>query len=177
MTDRNTKSANKAAACDKEGINVDIKQQIDAIKTNIDEGDGKLSRIDASRSKLCDETAVLKREMNRSSFSKVVKSEVGRSVQAINDDVKSVQITLNKIVEAKEGEANMILFGLKKDGWIFDGLDVMVLTETWHGLAGNFAIGLAKSPGFQFVDYIREHDPGHGGLIVYFRKENSNIKS
>ncbi|ESN91227.1 hypothetical protein HELRODRAFT_182082 [Helobdella robusta] len=51
--------------------------------------------------------------MNRS-FSEVVKSEVDRSVQAINDDVKSVQITLNKVVEAKESEANMMLFGLKE---------------------------------------------------------------
>ncbi|ESO10275.1 hypothetical protein HELRODRAFT_183800 [Helobdella robusta] len=25
--------------------------------------------------------------------------------------------------------------------------------------------------GYQFVDFVRQHDPGHGGLIVYFRKE------
>ncbi|ESO11892.1 hypothetical protein HELRODRAFT_166983 [Helobdella robusta] len=270
MTGRNTKSANKAAACDKEGINV-------------------------------------------VSFLVVVKSEVGRSLRAINNDVKSVQITLNKVVEAKKRKANIMLLGLKegaddddrvhkiinhltdgvfglknvlkvirlgkkgdkivrpiflrfddakikelifknirrmktlddslknirlshdltiqqrselkkllddakrkkescKEGFLYrvigevgkwkivqffakkdsksimkkvdtvhelicDGLDVMVLTETWHGLDGNFAIGLAKPPGFQFVDYIREHDPGHGGLIVYFRKEFKHIKS
>ncbi|ESO12151.1 hypothetical protein HELRODRAFT_158602 [Helobdella robusta] len=224
-----------------EKLNMDIKQQIDAIKTIIDEGDGKLSRMDAFGSKLCDEILVLKREMNRS-FSEVVKSEVGRGVQAINNDSKSVQITLNKregsqhdairieermktlddslknirlshnltiqqrsdlkklLDDAKKkeesckegflyrvrgevGKWKIVQFFAKKDsksimkkvdtvhGLICDGLDVMVLTETWHGLDGNFAIGLAKPPGFQFVDYIREHDPGHGGLIVYFRKE------
>ncbi|ESO11744.1 hypothetical protein HELRODRAFT_166769 [Helobdella robusta] len=74
-------------------LNKDIKQEIDAIKTVMDEGDSKPLKMDASGSKLCDEISVLKREMNRSSFSEVVKSE---------------------IFEVKEMEANMILFGLKE---------------------------------------------------------------
>lgn len=56
-------------------------------------------------------------------------------------------------------------------GLIYDGLDILVLTETWHGLVGNISVSLAMPPGYRFVDYIRQHDPGHGGLIIYFRKE------
>ncbi|ESN90773.1 hypothetical protein HELRODRAFT_182601 [Helobdella robusta] len=56
-------------------------------------------------------------------------------------------------------------------GLLCDGLDILVLTETWHGLAGNISINLAMPAGYQFVDFVRQHDPGLGGLIVYFRKE------
>ncbi|ESO12279.1 hypothetical protein HELRODRAFT_158761 [Helobdella robusta] len=48
-------------------------------------------------------------------------------------------------------------------------MDVLVLVETWHGLAGDVAVGLAKPPGFSFVDFVRPHDPAHGGLVIYFR--------
>ncbi|ESO11913.1 hypothetical protein HELRODRAFT_167006 [Helobdella robusta] len=73
-----------------------------------------------------------------------VRGEVGRSVSKRVDDVH---------------------------GLLCDGLDILVLTETWHGLAGNISINLAMPAGYQFVDFVRQHDPGHGGLIVYFRKE------
>ncbi|ESO01780.1 hypothetical protein HELRODRAFT_160942 [Helobdella robusta] len=166
-------------------LNMDIKQQIDAIKTIIDEGDGKLSRMDASGSKLCDEILVLKRETNRS-FRKLSNLKM----KTLDDSLKNIRLShdltiqqrsdLKKLLDdakkKKESCKEDFLYRVRGEvntvhGLICDGVDVMVLTETWHGLEGNFAIGLAKPPGFQFVDYIREHDLGHGGLIVYFRKE------
>ncbi|ESN96708.1 hypothetical protein HELRODRAFT_163804 [Helobdella robusta] len=56
-------------------------------------------------------------------------------------------------------------------GLICDGLDVLVLTETWHGLPGNNSVSAAMPPGYCYVDFVRQHDPGHGGLVIYFRKE------
>ncbi|ESO04039.1 hypothetical protein HELRODRAFT_173110 [Helobdella robusta] len=56
-------------------------------------------------------------------------------------------------------------------GLICDGLDVLVLTKTWHGTVGNNSVRLAMPPGFWYVDYVRQHDLGHGGLIVYFRQD------
>ncbi|ESO00429.1 hypothetical protein HELRODRAFT_175852 [Helobdella robusta] len=54
---------------------------------------------------------------------------------------------------------------------IFNGLDILVPTETWHGLPGNVSVNLAMPPGYRFVDFVRPHDPGHGSLIVYFCSE------
>ncbi|ESO01118.1 hypothetical protein HELRODRAFT_175149 [Helobdella robusta] len=50
-------------------------------------------------------------------------------------------------------------------------LDILVLTETWHGSSDEFAVRCAMPPGYKFVDYVRPHDPYHGGIIIYFKKE------
>ncbi|ESN92910.1 hypothetical protein HELRODRAFT_165046 [Helobdella robusta] len=49
--------------------------------------------------------------------------------------------------------------------------DILVLTETWHGSSDEFAVRRAMPPGYKFVDYVRPHDPYHGGIIIYFKKE------
>ncbi|ESO00492.1 hypothetical protein HELRODRAFT_175929 [Helobdella robusta] len=56
-------------------------------------------------------------------------------------------------------------------GMIYDGLDILVLCETWHETKGNISVRLAMPPGFSFVDFVRPHDPGHGGLVIYFRSD------
>ncbi|ESO02924.1 hypothetical protein HELRODRAFT_174391 [Helobdella robusta] len=266
-----------------------------------------MSGLDVPGSKLCDEISNFRNEMTRS-FASVVSSEVVKSVQIINDDVKKVQKTLTNVMESKEREANIVVFrlsegtddrnrvckiishltggvcgetniiklvrlGKKNDtvvrpilvkfddvktdgeklnggffiqsarrrrkmenstfsckervklmngrqgpgyelcslikcgshgfhsgdddnsnsnenfnlgllnvrsiarnvdgiyGLICDGLDVLVLTETWHGLPGNNSVSAAMPPGYCYVDFVRQHDPGHGGLVIYFRKE------
>ena len=50
-----------------------------------------------------------------------------------------------------------------------EGLDVLVLTETWHGSSNDISVKMAMPSGYSFVDYIRPLDPFHGGLIIYFR--------
>lgn len=52
---------------------------------------------------------------------------------------------------------------------ISEGIDVFVLTETWHGDSEEISLRLAMPPGYCFVNYIRPHDPYHGGIIIYFR--------
>ncbi|ESO09625.1 hypothetical protein HELRODRAFT_184015 [Helobdella robusta] len=48
-------------------------------------------------------------------------------------------------------------------------LDICVLTETWHGSSEDISVKLAMPYGFSFMDYLRPHDPNHGGIIVYFK--------
>ena len=52
---------------------------------------------------------------------------------------------------------------------IHDELDIFVLTESWHGSSSDISLRLAMPPGYSFVDYVRPHDPYHGGLVVFFR--------
>ncbi|ESO06893.1 hypothetical protein HELRODRAFT_170928 [Helobdella robusta] len=83
---------------------------------------------------------------------------------------------LKEAKEAEEGCKQGFLYRVRGEvngihGLICDGLDILVLTETWHGVVGNNSVRLAMPPGFWYVDYVRQHDPGHGGLIVYFRKD------
>ncbi|ESO12084.1 hypothetical protein HELRODRAFT_158505 [Helobdella robusta] len=49
-------------------------------------------------------------------------------------------------------------------------LDILVLSETWYGLSDEFAVRCAMRGGYKFVDYVRPHDPYHGGIIIYFKK-------
>ncbi|ESN92926.1 hypothetical protein HELRODRAFT_165062 [Helobdella robusta] len=51
-------------------------------------------------------------------------------------------------------------------GLIHEGLDIFVLTESWHGLADNISIGLSMPPGYQFVDRLRSHVPHHGECVA-----------
>ena len=50
-----------------------------------------------------------------------------------------------------------------------EGLDILVLTETWHRSTCDLAVKMAMPPDFCFCDMVRLNDPCHGGLIVYFR--------
>ncbi|ESN92811.1 hypothetical protein HELRODRAFT_164934 [Helobdella robusta] len=51
-------------------------------------------------------------------------------------------------------------------GLISDGLDVLVLTETWHGLAGNNSVNIAKPPGYCYVDFVRKSSIFVKSLVV-----------
>ncbi|ESO10233.1 hypothetical protein HELRODRAFT_168119 [Helobdella robusta] len=42
---------------------------------------------------------------------------------------------------------------------LVDGLDVLVLTETWHGHQNDISVKSAMPDGYSYVDYIRKHDP------------------
>ena len=59
---------------------------------------------------------------------------------------------------------------------ICDGLDIFVLTESWHGSSDDISLKLAMPPGFRFVDYVRPHDPFHGGIVVYFRSHFKYVR-
>ena len=59
---------------------------------------------------------------------------------------------------------------------LHEGLDVLVLTETWHGSSDSISLRLAMPPGYSFVDFLRQHDPYHGGLIIFFRSVYKYIK-
>ena len=50
-----------------------------------------------------------------------------------------------------------------------EGLDILVLTETWHRSSSDISVKLTLPPGYNFVDKVRFSDPSHSGLIVYFR--------
>ena len=52
---------------------------------------------------------------------------------------------------------------------ISDGLDILVLTESWHGSSDDISLRLGMPSGYSFVDYVRPHDPFHGGIVIYFR--------
>ncbi|ESN99199.1 hypothetical protein HELRODRAFT_162707 [Helobdella robusta] len=289
---------------------------IDTIKLIIAENELKQTLLDYSEKKLCTEINNLKSELNKT-FASVVGSEVKKSVDSINLEVKNVSKTINTVIESKERETNMIVFRLKEGdadktsiekivkhmtkgtcdqknivkiyrlgkksdiitrpilikfddgknkelvlrnshrlksigddltgiglshdltseqrtelkqlvssakkqesedkegkcyvylqennkfgpgnkkyntnkkmvrigllnvrsinnkvvdvyGMIYDGLDILVLCETWHGTEGNISVRLAMPPGFTFVDFVRPHDPGYGGLVIYFRSD------
>lgn len=49
-----------------------------------------------------------------------------------------------------------------------DGLDVLILTETWHGDSNDVSVRASMPPGFIFVDFLRPNDPSHGGIIIFF---------
>jgi len=50
-----------------------------------------------------------------------------------------------------------------------NGLDIFVITESWHGSSDDICVKSAMPPGFCFADFLRPHDPYHGGIIVYHR--------
>ena len=49
-------------------------------------------------------------------------------------------------------------------------LDVIVLTETWKHSSSDISIRLAAPSGFDVIDVVRESDPGHGGIAVFYRR-------
>ncbi|ESN95193.1 hypothetical protein HELRODRAFT_184465 [Helobdella robusta] len=109
-----TVESGKAEICDKiNSLSKEIRSEIDAIKVKLEANEGKMSGLDVPGSKLCDEISNFRNEMTRS-FASVVSSEVVKSVQIINDDVKKVQKTLTNVMESKEREANIVVFRLSE---------------------------------------------------------------
>ncbi|ESO04235.1 hypothetical protein HELRODRAFT_172591 [Helobdella robusta] len=86
---------------------------IDTIKLIIAENESKQTLLDTLEKKLCTEINNLKSELNKT-FASVVGSEVKKSVDSINLEVKNVSKTINSFVESKERETNMIVFRLKE---------------------------------------------------------------
>ncbi|ESO00281.1 hypothetical protein HELRODRAFT_176145 [Helobdella robusta] len=85
---------------------------IDTIKLIIAENESKQTLLDNSEKKLCTEINNLKSELNKT-FASVAGSEVKKSVDSINLEIKNVSKTINSVVESKERETNMIVFRLK----------------------------------------------------------------
>ncbi|ESN94329.1 hypothetical protein HELRODRAFT_164153 [Helobdella robusta] len=82
----------------------------------------------------------------------------------------------NKI---KVGLLNIRSFGPNVDNvyeLLNDGLDVLILTETWHKSSDNICLSLAKPRDFIFLEQVRLNDPGHGGLVTYFRNNYKCVK-
>lgn len=48
-------------------------------------------------------------------------------------------------------------------------LDVFVLTETWHRSSDDISLRLAAPTDYSFVEKVRESDPRHGGIAIYYR--------
>ena len=100
-------------------------------------------------------------------------------ISKVSPDQCKFYESVNKGKNVSKSDKN-ITFGLlnlrsltrKYDGMyelMSDGMDVLVLTESWHGSSENIALRLAMPPDFCFVDFVRPHDPYHGGIIVFFR--------
>lgn len=52
------------------------------------------------------------------------------------------------------------------------GLDVLVLTETWHRSSEDISLRLAAPADFTAVDAVRVKDPAHGGVVFLHRKRH-----
>jgi len=48
-------------------------------------------------------------------------------------------------------------------------LDVFSLVETWHRSHDEISIHKSMPPGFSYFDFLRPNDPGHGGIVIFFR--------
>ncbi|ESO01471.1 hypothetical protein HELRODRAFT_184320 [Helobdella robusta] len=94
---------------------------------------------------------------------------VGRNIGGIKNDRTNNNFC---VVKVKLGLLNIRSIGSKYNiiyDLISDGLDIFVVTESWHGSSENPSIALSAPPGYRFVDCVRDHDPLHGGLIIFFR--------
>lgn len=54
---------------------------------------------------------------------------------------------------------------------LFNDLDVFALVETWHRSSDDISVLKSLPPGFSYFDFLRPNDPGHGGIILFFRSE------
>ena len=52
-------------------------------------------------------------------------------------------------------------------------LDVLAVTESWHRGSDDLSLRLAAPSDYAAVDAVREADPGHGGIVVFYRKHFS----
>jgi len=50
-------------------------------------------------------------------------------------------------------------------------LDVMILTETWHGSTNDISLRQAAPMGYVHCDQIRLTNPSHGGIVVLYRAQ------
>ncbi|ESN99139.1 hypothetical protein HELRODRAFT_162634 [Helobdella robusta] len=86
---------------------------------------------------------------------------VGRNIGGIKNDRTNNNFCVVKI---KLGLLNIRSIGSKYNiiyDLISDGLDIFVVTESWHGSSENPSIALSTPPGYRFVDCVRDHDPLH----------------
>ncbi|ESO12350.1 hypothetical protein HELRODRAFT_158856 [Helobdella robusta] len=86
---------------------------------------------------------------------------VGRNIGGIKNDRTNNNFCVVKI---KLGLLNIRSIGLKYNiiyDLISDGLDIFVVTESWHGSSENPSITLSTPPGYRFVDFVRDHDLLH----------------
>ena len=49
-------------------------------------------------------------------------------------------------------------------------LDVFAVTETWHHSSDDITLRLSAPSDYTTADAVRAHDPGHGGIVVFYRK-------
>ena len=49
-------------------------------------------------------------------------------------------------------------------------LDIFVATETWHHSIADVSLRLATRADYRVADAIREADPGHSGVAVFYRQ-------
>jgi len=49
-------------------------------------------------------------------------------------------------------------------------LDVFTVTETWHHSSEDITLRLSAPSDYTTADAIHAHDPGHGGIVVFYRK-------
>ncbi|ESO10274.1 hypothetical protein HELRODRAFT_183799 [Helobdella robusta] len=93
-------------------ISKSLDEKVNAISANHVAIKSQLDSIECtSGKKLNQEISGLKSEMMRS-FASVVSTEVKQSAKIINEDLKNVRKTLNDVADAKEREANAMLFRL-----------------------------------------------------------------
>ncbi|ESN98218.1 hypothetical protein HELRODRAFT_177085 [Helobdella robusta] len=180
-----------AEICDKiDSLSKEIRLKIDAIKKKFEENESKMTTLDIPESKLCNKILRLKNEMSRS-FASVVKELIFKNIvkmRSVGDGLTRVGLSHDLTVEQRtelkkflddarrmekiqRRNFNLGLLNIRSIapnvdgvyGLISDGLDVLVLTETWHGLAGNNSVNIAKPPGYSYVDFVTQHDPAHGG--------------
>ncbi|ESN94275.1 hypothetical protein HELRODRAFT_164083 [Helobdella robusta] len=171
-----------------EKLDEKLNQSINSLKNDITKS---WSDVVKSNSKIVDNEAAYLRNMISTSFSDVVKKDL----DVVSKEVISVRRTIEVANEVKARENNIILFNFSEDldvakdrGNVLGFLrsptdeslkdedilkifrqDICVLTETWHGSSDDISVKLAMPYGFSFMDYLRPHDPNHGGIIVYFK--------
>ena len=59
---------------------------------------------------------------------------------------------------------------------IEDKQSVCVLTETWHHSSDDICLRRSAPHGYAVVDAVRESDPAHGGIVVFYRSSYSCSK-
>ena len=117
--------------------------------------------------------------MADNSVSKKIRLNLNENPKLLIDTDRVVMKNVHKINNLVIGLLNIRSITSKYDkiyNLIHDGLDLFVLTETWHGTSDDISIKLAMPPDYCFVDFLRERDPYHGGIIVFFKPSFRHIK-
>ncbi|ESO08334.1 hypothetical protein HELRODRAFT_169144 [Helobdella robusta] len=186
---KSVKSGN-VEICDKiDSLSKKIRLKINAIKVKMEENESKINRV----CKITHLTDGVHDGLNVVKLLRLGKKSdnVERPILIKFDDVKVKELIFKNIVKMRSVGNGLTCVGLSHDltvekrnelkkflddarsiapnvdgvyGLISDGLEVLVLTETWHGLAGNNSVNIAKPPGYCHVNFVRQHDPGGGTL-------------